>query len=191
MLSKNYTPLDIHKFQKSATVTQPGTKTNMGPIQTVFFIILFGISLSLTGFFFYQYQKSQEQLSKATLDNTEFLVNKVGQLTIIPDNEIPSVATISQKEQLPDQPFFQSAQQGDKLLVFNKSRKAILYRPSVNKIVEVTSVNFDSEVSGASTNISESDLLSPTPNNVEKNLIPSPTQAIPRNFSVSSPTPTP
>ena len=148
MLTRNYTPLNIHRFDNPKT--QP-IANGSNIFQTAFFILLFAISLGLTGFFFYQYRISQQQLSQATVDNTEFILKKVARLTLIPKDEKPSIASVSSKDQLPDQAFFRNAEIGDKLIVFTKSKKAILYRPSLDRIVEVTSVDFNSDVGGAST----------------------------------------
>jgi len=41
---------------------------------------------------------------------------------------------------LADQGFFKSAENGDKVLIFVNAGKAILYRPTLNKVVDVASV---------------------------------------------------
>jgi hypothetical protein len=56
----------------------------------------------------------------------------------LPANETPSLATVTNKEALSKtQLFFASAENGDKLLIYAKAMKAILYRPSTDKIIEV------------------------------------------------------
>jgi len=63
------------------------------------------------------------------------LLQSVGKLMIIP-NEQPVVATINQADVLTkEQPFYAGSQNGDKLLIFPKSQKAIIYSPSRNVIV--------------------------------------------------------
>ena len=74
---------------------------------------------------------------------TQAIVDKVKKLVIIP-NETPQMATILDKEKLKDQPFFVNAQNGDRVLVFTKAQKAVLYRPSSNMIVEVGPVSMPS-----------------------------------------------
>ena len=143
MQTQNFTPLDLSKFKKPAK-----TPLIFSP---VFFVISLVITLGLTFYFFYQYQKSQSLLSKAALDNTSLLVKIVGSLAILPEKESPTIATIIDKSQLPNQPFFKNAQNGDKIIIYTLAKKAILYRPALNKIVDIGPVNMDENVSGAST----------------------------------------
>jgi hypothetical protein len=66
----------------------------------------------------------------------ESITQKVGLLMDIP-NETPTIASISDASKLRDQQFFVKAMNDDKVLIFTKAQKAILYRPSTNKIIEV------------------------------------------------------
>ncbi|MEK7561273.1 MAG: hypothetical protein AAB541_00210 [Patescibacteria group bacterium] len=73
--------------------------------------------------------------------NLDEVVKQVGKLVILPTGEQPTLATISDASKLQGQPFFAGAANGDKVLVYNKAGKAILYRPSLNKIVEMAPLN--------------------------------------------------
>ncbi|MES2623183.1 MAG: hypothetical protein V4576_02115 [Patescibacteria group bacterium] len=65
-------------------------------------------------------------------------VKKVDKLMVLPSDETPQVAIIQDVEALKkSQEFFADAQNGDKILVYTKARKAIIYRDSTNKIVNV------------------------------------------------------
>ncbi len=79
-----------------------------------------------------------EIASEAELKKT---VEDVGELMVLPESENPTLATVSDPEKLKDQPFFVNAEVGDKVLVYSISRKAILWRPSTKKIIEVSSLN--------------------------------------------------
>lgn len=61
----------------------------------------------------------------------------------LPTGEQPSIATVSDKNKLKDQAFFKNAQNGDTLLIYTNARKAILYRESTNKIIEVAPIAID------------------------------------------------
>ena len=80
--------------------------------------------------------------SSATLDG---VVKQVGKLVVLPSGEQPTLATVSDAAKLQGQPFFANAANGDKVLVYNKAKKAILYRPSINKIVEMAPLNSTSQ----------------------------------------------
>lgn len=68
---------------------------------------------------------------------TADLVQKIGKFMELPAGEQPTLATVTDRAKLKDQNFFESAQNGDKVLVYAKEKKAILYRPSNGKIIEV------------------------------------------------------
>jgi len=111
---------------------------------SIIIIIAFAIATLPAYYFYNKYQKAQQLVnnpSLATQKEVKILVEKVGKLIELPTNETPTVATVSDKEKLKDQIFFAKAANGDKVLIFTQSGKAILYRPSVNKIIEVAPVN--------------------------------------------------
>jgi len=117
------------------------------------FLIPIGVVLiiavaSIPSYYFYnQYQKSQALLknpTEAAREEVNALVTKVGQFLELPQGEEPTVATVSDKEKLKDQAFFAKAENGDKVLIYTNAKKAILYRPSTNKVIDVAPVNIGS-----------------------------------------------
>lgn len=103
--------------------------------KVLFIIILLILSLiAVSGYFYWQRHKAQ--------DNSN-VITSLEQLIELPTEE-PSLATITDIEKLKDQPFFQKAENGDKLLIYKNSQKAILYRPSKNKIIDFTLIDTSS-----------------------------------------------
>lgn len=101
------------------------------------------VSISLSLFFFFKYREVAKILNNPSLTAQEEAKNlrmTVGKLMIIPD-EVPLVVTVMDKDKLKDQPFFAKATNGDKILVFQDARLAILYNPRENKIVQVGPFN--------------------------------------------------
>ena len=96
----------------------------------IFALFLLG-ALSTAGYYYYQYKK-------ATANEAAVYVAKISKYMILPTDETPTVAD---KDKLSSQPFFANAQNGDKVLFYTKAQKAILYRPSINKIVEAASMS--------------------------------------------------
>lgn len=92
-----------------------------------------------------KYQSNQQSIQSQEVANndTAKLIEEVGRLIILPQDETPIIATITDKNQIENQPFFNNAENGDKLLAYTKSMKAILYRPSIGKIVEVQPIVFN------------------------------------------------
>jgi hypothetical protein len=149
-------------------------------------ILIVFILAALPSYYFYnKYQKAQALLqnpNQASTAEAQVIVTNVGKLIELPTNENPTVATVSDTSKLLDQPFFAKAKNGDKVLIYSNAKKAILYRPSINKIIEVAPVNVGSSTpapvfQAQSPNPSVSPTASPTPAFIPTS-VPSPT-AIP------------
>jgi len=76
------------------------------------------------------------------------LVTELGKIMLIPEGEVPQIATVADITKLTEQPFFKNAQNGDKVVIFQSRKEAILYRPSVRKIITMTPMN--DQLSGTS-----------------------------------------
>lgn len=81
-------------------------------------------------------------------DETADLVSRVGKHLVLPENETPTSATVTDLSKLKDQPFFAKAKIGDRVLIYTTSRKAILYDPVADLIVEVAPVTFNAAATG-------------------------------------------
>ncbi len=119
----------------------------------VFLVLILLIALLIIGgLYFYNKNKRVEAVNQdptlLSSDETQELVNKVGKLILLPD-ENPSIANIADVSKVRNQPFFSRAQDGDKVLIFPNSKKAIIYRPSENKIIEVSNVSITDEKGAA------------------------------------------
>ncbi len=104
-------------------------------------IALAGIAASVYYYREYRYLKYNPQA--ASEEEVQGLIAEIGRIMQLPDDETPSLATVLDKEKIKDQPFFKNAENGDKLLAYTKAQKAILYRPSAKKIIEVAPLNID------------------------------------------------
>jgi hypothetical protein len=68
------------------------------------------------------------------------LVNTIDRYMQLP-SESPTLATVNDVSKLKGQEFFKNAQNGDKVLIFSQSGRALLYRPSTKKIIEYSKVD--------------------------------------------------
>ncbi len=112
--------------------------------QTIIGIVVIVLALIPSIYFYSKYQKAQQRLSNPTqfaTDEAKSLVAMVSKLMNLPGEETPTVATVNDKEKLKNQPFFAKSENGDKVLIYANAKKAILYRPSINKIIDVAPVN--------------------------------------------------
>jgi len=94
---------------------------------------------------------------------TDALVAEVGKLIALPTDEKPTVATITDIDKIKDQPFFKNAKNGDKVLIYTTANKAILYRPSERRIIEVGAVNIGGGVQPTTGSPTPAAKATPTP----------------------------
>ncbi len=109
-------------------------KTKM--IVIVVIVLLFG-AIGTAGYFYKQFSDLKNNPNKAAQDELNATLTAVGKLIVLPAGEQPTMATVTDPEKLKDQPFFSQAKKGDKVLIYTNAKKAILYRPETNMIVEV------------------------------------------------------
>ena len=104
-------------------------------------LVLVVIALGAALYFFNEYSTLTQDPNAANQKKIEAVVAKAEKLIDLPQDELPTLATVSDTEALADQPFFVNAKEGDQVLLYTNARKAYLYSPSRNIIVEVASLN--------------------------------------------------
>lgn len=152
--------------------------------KSTLYIVVFGFGI-YAGYLVIQYKPELFYLKQIPKDQIEatLLAQKVGKLISLPADEQPIVETVTDLLPLKDKPFFSKAESGDKVLIYEKSTLAILYRPSKNIIINTISPNYRDAIFGPNLAVATP---VPTP-------IPSPIPTItpePTPSPVLSPTPT-
>lgn len=146
-------------------------KAKGGSFKVFLFVFLaFIVAVGATAFAITKYPQvlglsKGQALAQAEVDS---LVMDVEKLLALPSDEKPTVATITDVEKLKEQVFFKNALNGDKVLIYTKNRKAILYRPTENKIVEVGAVNINQQPKNG-TNLTPATPVVPIPTPVVTN----------------------
>lgn len=122
-------------------------------ILLVVVIVLFLASAVMAGYFYKQMHAVKQDPNKAAQEEVQALIKEVGKLIVLPNDEQPTVATVTDPAKLSDQPFFAQAQTGDKVLIYTNAKKAVLYRPASHKIIEVAPINIGggADASGSQT----------------------------------------
>jgi hypothetical protein len=85
---------------------------------------------------------SSDPNAKAAAE-VQSVIAEVSKLIDLPADEQPVLATVADVEKLKEQPFFRKAVNGDKVLIYGSDRRAILYRPSEKRILEVGAININ------------------------------------------------
>jgi len=114
---------------------------------TKILILVLVVTIIALGTAMYFMSKRLDELKtnpqKVGQEELESTLEMVGKIMVLPVNEQPTLATVTDLAPLKDQPFFANAKIGDKVLLYTASRKAILYDPVANKIVEVAPINLE------------------------------------------------
>jgi hypothetical protein len=98
------------------------------PLAVLIILLLLGIAVAVAG---------TRKSATTPANESQDLVAKVGAIIELPSGETPTIATVTDISKVKDQAFFTNAQNGDKLLIYPQAKKAILYRPSTNKVINV------------------------------------------------------
>jgi len=115
-------------------------------ISTIIFIFLI-IAVVTSWYFYAQWKRAlnTQYTGSSEVAEIQQIVSIISQRMLLPEGEEPTIATVIDKNQLQDQQFFANAENGDKVLIYTNARKAILFRPSTEKIIEVAPIFFEDQ----------------------------------------------
>ena len=100
--------------------------------------ILTLILAGTSGVLYKQVRKLKVNPTEIAQAENQKIIDMVGKLFTLPEGEAPTIATVTDPDKLKsEQAFFVKAEDGDKVLIYTRALKAIMYRPSTNKIIEV------------------------------------------------------
>ncbi len=136
-------PSIVDKISEKPNKTKSSRLVIIGIVVVLLIIGAVGSSI----YFYTKYQSAQNVLGNSTKGSAieaASLVKKVDKLIELPKGENPTIATVSDITKLKGQAFFAHAKNGDKVLIYTKAKKAFLYDPTTNKIIEVQTINIGS-----------------------------------------------
>lgn len=108
-------------------------------------IIIIVALAGVAGYFgwqFYALKNDAQAKNKAIASDVKTEVSKI---YAVPDKEEPTVARIENKDSLKDQVFFDKAQNGDYVIVYEKSKLALLYRQQDGKLINAGPITTDAD----------------------------------------------
>lgn len=114
-------------------------KKRSGVSVIIFFILLLG-ALGVAGYFYWEWNTLRQDPQTMQEKKTKEVVARVRQLIDLPRGETPILANVNDTSNLGDQAFFENAKEGDIVLYYSEARKAYLYDPRDNIIVEVATL---------------------------------------------------
>jgi|SRR3989344_1270643 len=137
---------ELNLLEKSGSA-----KSRITRIAPLLLVVIAVVTTGLTIYFWQQSQglkqiiNSKETTTETAGDENKNLIAQISQFLVLPTDEEPTIATVSDPEALKDQPFFKNAKKGYKVLIYSKAQKAILYDPENKKIVDVAPINIGGE----------------------------------------------
>ncbi len=127
--------------ENTGSIPQMNRTKKRGFFRRYFALILILLVLVLTATSVYFYKKSTTNENQVSQAEVKSLIGKVGRIAVLPSDETPTIATVSDPEALRDQAFFADAKKGDKVLIYSNAKKAFLYDPVADKIVNIAPLN--------------------------------------------------
>lgn len=104
-------------------------------------VLLFIATLAGNGYFYAKYKNTRDNDPNI---QTERIVNTLKKSVDVPD-ETPSVLTVVDKSKLKDNQIAEKAENGDKILLFQKSGKVYIYRPSSDKLINILNISSNTQ----------------------------------------------
>ena len=100
--------------------------------------LLIVVLLLVSSFLLWQYHDARNQLSTTQQETKN--VNQIRKLLLLPGDENPvTYATVKNAKALSQLVFYQHAENGDVVFYFAREHYLILYRPSTNMIINISS----------------------------------------------------
>jgi len=123
------------KRGKSFTINIPPINKYVSAVIVVVAVIIIG------GVVLAVHHKDSSSTGPSSQSQITKTVDAVNKLMLLPTGEQPTLAIVNDASKYDNTSFFKNAANGDRLLIYAQAREAILYRPSINKIIAVAQLN--------------------------------------------------
>lgn len=134
---------NMNQDQTVVRITPQNTANKKTRMIIVVLILLLVVLLGVLGYFLFVGKKQEVSPVEGNRKELQEVIEAVGKLILLPEGEEPTLATVSDPSKLKDQAFFKNAELGDKVLIYSQAKKAILYSPTKNKIIEIAPINLN------------------------------------------------
>jgi len=115
------------------------------------------IAIGVAVYSYRQYNQLAIDSGVAAGKEIKSYIANISRFMVLPD-EAPTLATVTDMQKLQGQLFFKLAQKNDKVLIYAKAKKAILYRPAENKVIEVGVLTIDNTQATPKTSVNSDTL---------------------------------
>lgn len=151
------TPAVHSSAGERADAPTPQMKNKSGRVAVPILAVVTLVALSGCAFMFIKYRIAQRQINSLSSPQeqqelakkeVQSLVAKIGKLIILPTDEEPTVATVTDADALKsEQPFYKDAVNGNKVVIYMQAKKAVIFDETKNILVNVGPIFVDEAVS--------------------------------------------
>lgn len=134
---------NINQEKTVVRITPQNVANKKTKVIIVVLALLLVLLLGVVGYFLFVGKKQEVSPVENNRKELQEVMEAVGKLILLPEGEEPTLATVSDPSKLKDQAFFKNAELGDKVLIYSQAKKAILYSPTKNKIIEIAPINLN------------------------------------------------
>lgn len=148
--------------ENQSAASQMEAKNNSGTATLIAIIVVAVLAVVGCVFLYMKYDTAQKKINSMTNPQAQqelikkemdSLLKKVGKLIVLPSDEQPTVATVTNADALKaEQPFYKDAQNGDKVIIYVQSRKAIIYNEAKGILVNVGPIFINENAAAAAVN---------------------------------------
>lgn len=120
-----------------AVFNRPSRPKSTTIMRGILFALVVG-SVSSAVYFYRAY--NQAALGKSSTKEIESVVEVLAEIVDLPNDEVPTFATVTDATKLTEQSFFARSKNGDKVLIYSKNGLAYLYRPENRKLINIAPI---------------------------------------------------
>lgn len=102
------------------------------------------VSLGVAIYSYTQVRSVKKSAGDGASTDDKKMLETISSAMVLP-GEAPTIITVTDREKLQDQEFFKKAQNGDKVVIYEGIRRIFLFRPSLNKIIDVAPLVFNEQ----------------------------------------------
>lgn len=99
-------------------------------------VVLLVLACGTSALLFFKYQRA---IDTNTNKEADAIAKRIGDIVSLP-SEKPSISTVLDRSKLTNKVLKERAHNGDKLLIYDKAKRIILYRPSVGKVIDMLTI---------------------------------------------------
>jgi hypothetical protein len=128
--------MDKEETMNEQNHSKPAPKSKLKIVIIAMAVLIGCVLATITVLLYKQVQDLRSNPDQVVVEKANQLKDKVSKIIQLPD-ETPTIAEVKTEDldKLKTQEFFRDIKNGDKILIFSKAQKAVVYRESENRVI--------------------------------------------------------